>query len=362
MTKQDELNFSNSGLGDFGVYVLLNGKHDKSIVSDAEIIDDPFESLKKLLAVARAASPIDRETTSRVWNCQIDIVGLLFFSQNIDEYSTLLQPEDKTWLLAMAHSGTEYSKMALTILLIGMTNRFEPYSRNIVDRKTKEKFTITLYHNVEGAIFASTPDEQRELYDMLANKDGWESYFEVDGLRAVRLLHIYTKIRYLDMLLMLAEEYGLKDAYKELGDLYYIGGENRGIFVNYQKAKEYYDKGGIEYDPEDFKSNEWDSPHVYDYTLKGNADTIHGIRTMIEDLCNKYGTPGNELGLYVPLPALMKLLVGSTYYRGNIIRMEQPSPDCLLIHAEHNAGIHLLCAFRECFENLEITMEEKEIF
>ena len=79
---------------------------------------------------------------------------------------------------------------------------------------------------------------------------------------------------------------------------------------------------------------------------------------MIDDLCQRFGTPDNEFGLFVPLEILMQVLIGSNDCRGNILRMEQPSPDCLLIHAESNSGEPLLYALRECFENLEITMEE----
>ena len=50
------------------------------------------------------------------------------------------------------------------------------------------------------------------------------------------------------------------------------------------------------------------------------AETLGAVETLINDLCQQYGTPGNELGLYVPQQILMKLLVGSDsiYYRGYI--------------------------------------------
>jgi hypothetical protein len=98
--------------------------------------------------------------------------------------------------------------------------------------------------------------------------------------------------------------------------------------------------------------------------LTGNAETLKGISTMINDLCQKFGTPDNELGLYVSQRIVMKLLIGSDteYYRGNILHMEQPAPDRLVITTEADSGKPLLYALRKCFENLEITMEEKEIF
>ena len=96
----------------------------------------------------------------------------------------------------------------------------------------------------------------------------------------------------------------------------------------------------------------------YNYTLQGSASDISCVRKMIDDICRDYGTPDNELGLYVPMQLVIQLLIGSTDYRGNILHMEQPSPDCLVIHAEADNGYPLLYALRECFDNLEITMKE----
>jgi hypothetical protein len=42
----------------------------------------------------------------------------------------------------------------------------------------------------------------------------------------------------------------------------------------------------------------------------------------------------------------MRLLVGSSDYRGNILRMEQPSPQSLKLHVEVNEGTALLFALR----------------
>jgi hypothetical protein len=160
-------------------------------------------------------------------------------------------------------------------------------------------------------------------------------------------------------------EQGNHDAARELYFKYIWGDEENGIFINRKKAKEYYDLAG------DAVYDEWDDsddpgeedPSTYEYTLTGNADTLNGIRKMIDDLCRDYGTPGNELGLYVPQRLLMKLLVGSDteYYRGNVLTMEQPALDRLVITTEADSGYPLLYALRQCFDNLEITMEESDI-
>ena len=157
-------------------------------------------------------------------------------------------------------------------------------------------------------------------------------------------------------------EQGNQDAARELYSKFCYGDEEHGIFINRKKAKEYYDLAG------DAVYDEWDDsddpgeedPSDYEYTLTGDAGTLNAIRKMIDDLCRDYGTPGNEQGLYVPQRLLMRLLVGSDteYYRGNVLTMEQPAPDKLVITTEADNGYPLLYALRECFDNLEITMKE----
>lgn len=135
-----------------------------------------------------------------------------------------------------------------------------------------------------------------------------------------------------------------------------------GIFIDRKKAKEYYDLAGEEAyeDWNDSDNPGEEDPSAYEYTLTGNADTLNGIRTTINDLCQKYGTPDNEFGLYVPQRLLMKLLVGSDteYYRGNVVTIELSAPDRLVITTEADNGYPLLYALRQCFDNLEVTIEE----
>lgn len=86
---------------------------------------------------------------------------------------------------------------------------------------------------------------------------------------------------------------------------------------------------------------------------------------MIRDLCQRFGIPENEdsyLGLFLPQRQLMKQLVGSDteFYRGNILHVEQPAPNRLLIIAEADRGEPLLYALRYRFENLEVAMKTIE--
>ena len=143
---------------------------------------------------------------------------------------------------------------------------------------------------------------------------------------------------------------------------YNWGDEKQGIFINRQKAKEYYDMAG----DIAFK-DEWDdsddpgepNPSTYEYVLTGNTTSLDAVETLIHDLCKRFGIPENEedgLGLYVPQRALMKVLVGSDteYYRGNILYLNREAPDRLVITSEADNGDPLLYALRQAFTNLKV--------
>ena len=149
---------------------------------------------------------------------------------------------------------------------------------------------------------------------------------------------------------------------------YYLGDEKHGIFINRQKAKEYYDMAGNI----PFK-NEWNdsddpgepNPGTCEYVLKGNATSLDAVETLIRDLCKRFGIPENEedgLGLYVPQRALMKVLVGSDteYYRGNILYLNREAPDRLVITSEADNGDPLLYALRQAYTNLDVEIKETE--
>ncbi len=186
------------------------------------------------------------------------------------------------------------------------------------------------------------------------------------------------------MLLELCDK-GVKEAAEQLYQKYRYGDEKNRIFIDKRLAKIYYDLAGDavyeQYSDEDFPGEE--APKAFHYTLTGNAATLDGVVTLINDsrlqresyktlsnsqppqradLCQRFGTPGNELGLFVPQQMLMKTLVGSDseYYRGNILTMERKAPDSLVITAEVDKGEPLLYVLRQAFHNLSVDMKEVE--
>lgn len=149
---------------------------------------------------------------------------------------------------------------------------------------------------------------------------------------------------------------------------YNWGDEKQGIFINRQKAKEYYDMAGDIAFKDEWNDKEEPgepNPGTCEYVLKGNATSLDAVETLIRDLCKRFGIPENEedgLGLYVPQRALMKVLVGSDteYYRGNILYLNREAPDRLVITSEADRGEPLLYALRQAYTNLDVEIKETE--
>ena len=150
---------------------------------------------------------------------------------------------------------------------------------------------------------------------------------------------------------------GSKNAALKLGQMYDKGDEKNGIFRHPLKAREYFKMAGekYEYEPEE------ENPHEADYFLRGSAEELAAVKTLVDELTQKYGDAFNEFGLYIPMNILMKTLVGSRYYDGNLLTMNTDDPECIVLHAEANTMEPLLYALRQAFPNLEIEMKETKL-
>ena len=150
---------------------------------------------------------------------------------------------------------------------------------------------------------------------------------------------------------------GSKSAALKLGQLYDKGDEKNGIFRNPVKARRYYKLAGkkYEYVPEE------EDPHEADYFLRGSAEELAAVKTLVDELAQKYGEPANELGLYISMNVLIKTLVGSHYYDGNLLTMNTDDPECIVLHAEANRVEPLLYALRQAFPNLNIEAKETKL-
>ena len=268
-------------------------------------------------------------------------------------------------------------------LLKSLERNHHRFKETFIDEDTGEEVTVDRDEVVEF----DTTEEERELMESiiadvahLSDEDletfrantawFWPRHFDEFYLELIRRGDEDAAI-FIDDPAILQElcDKGNKWAAWELYFKNRYGDEEHGIFIHHKEARFYYDlalKLGYELDEDG--NDAWDDtddpgeeyPSTYQYELTGNAETLNGVETLINDLCQKFGTPDNELGFYVPQRQLMKVLVGSDteYYRGNVITMERESPDHLIITTEADNGEPLLYALRYTFENLNVEMKE----
>lgn len=337
--------------------VSANGELFKEYISEkgklveVEIIDEEEVRINALRNCSdEELEELLSKTRQGDWNSQFDLIEALFWGENFEQRFSHLLPEDEQWLRPLAKKN---DARAITLLLVGMENRYHTWDEEFTDEDTGEPFTITHAEKMEGETLFPRNDVEalRMLTDLC---EDWQMTDRRDLFKAVNTLRCCTEQDYTIILHRLADEAKDKDAMSELAETYRYGDERNGIYINRGLAKEYYEKIGEQYNPaEDFTE---DSPVETDYSLKGNAETVKGIRDTINDLCQRFGTPDNEFGMFVPLQSFMKLLVGSDdeAYRGNVLRMEQKDDNILVLHTESNNPGPLYYALHQCFPDLEI--------
>ena len=294
-------------------------------------------------------------------------------------YFSVIEPADKKWLMKQVEERED--ACAIYCLLHGMHHKYKFWTETFVDEDTNEEVELLRYEDVEGSTFEKNKGEEEHLIQMVMDQ---KDHFTIE-----ELTKLCNEIDNNEELLLERINKGDEEAavfindpaiLQELCDkgnkwaaweLYFknrYGDEEHGIFIHHKEARIYYDlalKLGYELDEDG--NDAWDDtddpgeeyPSTYQYELTGNAETLNGVETLINDLCQKFGTPDNELGFYVPQRQLMKVLVGSDteYYRGNVITMERESPDHLIITTEADNGEPLLYALRYTFENLNVEMK-----
>ncbi len=282
---------------------------------------------------------------------QREVIDAIFNADSFEQMMSQLQPDDEQWLRQLANE--KHDARAITLLLVGMENRYSTWDEEFTDEDTDEPFTFTHAESVDGeTLFPRNDVESLRLYTLICQN--WQQIDSAELYQIWNTIRCCTTLDYTVLLHHLADETNDKDAMSELAETYRYGDERNGIYINRPMAKKYYDMLGEDYDPAEDDTE--DDPVETDYTLKGNAETLKGIRDTINDLCQRFGTPDNEFGMFVPLQPLMKLLVGSDdeAYRGNVLRMEQMDANTLVLYTESNNPGPLYYALHQSFPNLEI--------
>ena len=327
-------------------YISENGK-----LVEVEIID---EEEARIMALRNCSVEEFKELLSKTrqgnWTSQNELIEALFWGKYFEQRFSLLLPEDEQWLHPFAQKN---DPRAITLLLVGMENRYRTWDEEFTDEDTGEPITVTHAEKIDGETLF--PRNNVEALRMLTNLcEDWQMTDRRELFKAVNIIRCSTEQDYTMILHRLADEGNEKDAMSELAETYRYGNERNGIYINRLLAQEYYEKIGEQYNLAEDDTE--DSPVETDYTLKGNDETLKGIRDTINDLCQRFGTPDNELGMFVSLQPLMKLLVGSDdeAYRGNVLRMEQKDSNTLVLHTESNNPGPLYYALHQCFPDLEI--------
>lgn len=282
---------------------------------------------------------------------QREVIDAIFNADSFEQMMSQLQPDDEQWLRQLANE--KHDARAITLLLVGMENRYSTWDEEFTDEDTDEPFTFTHAESVDGeTLFPRNDVESLRLYTLICQN--WQQIDSAELYQIWNIIRCCTTLDYTVLLHHLADEANDKDAMSELAETYRYGDERNGIYINRPMAKKYYDMLGEDYDPAEDDTE--DDPVETDYTLKGNAETLKGIRDTINDLCQRFGTPDNEFGMFVPLQPLMKLLVGSDdeAYRGNVMRMEQMDANTLVLYTESNNPGPLYYALHQSFPDLEI--------
>ena len=282
---------------------------------------------------------------------QREVIDAIFNADSFEQMMSQLQPDDEQWLRQLANE--KHDACAITLLLVGMENRYSTWDEEFTDEDTGEPFTFTHTESVDGeTLFPRNDVESLRLYTLICQN--WQQIDSAELYQIWNAIRCCTTLDYTVLLHHLADEANDKDAMSELAETYRYGDERNGIYINRPMAKKYYDMLGEDYDPAEDDTE--DDPVETDYTLKGNAETLKGIRDTINDLCQRFGTPDNEFGMFVPLQPLMKLLVGSDdeAYRGNVLRMEQKDANTLVLYIESNNPGPLYYALHQSFPDLEI--------
>ena len=310
-----------------------------------------------------------------------------------------LEKDDKKWILPLAKAG---NLNAISCLIEGAKRKYSIDEKNDTDSYIGEKITLIGKTYIDdGVTFNLNEREIKQLHRVIEELDNLTEmqlkvlYFNrcIDDVALLESLH--EKYRYTFLADKLAEcyehgyinvrlniertqyyyelngfteskansilfdnfllveklysKYNYKCLASELARFYHYGKEEQGLFRNKEKAKHFYTIAGVEYEEGDLNEH----PYCVEYVIKG--DDVTALKKIIDELTDMVGMPDNELGIYVPVDVLMKCLVGSDEYRGNLIYVKEEE-NGLVISAEVQDGDEeaLGYAIKEVFPNLDV--------
>ena len=189
-------------------YVSENGK-----LVEVEIID---EDEARIMALRNCSVEEFKELLNKTrqgdWNSQFDLIEALFWSMYFEQRFSLLQSEDEQWLRPLAKKN---DPRAITLLLVGMENRYRTWDEEFTDEDTGELITVTRVEKIDGETLF--PRNDVEALRMLTNLcEDWQMTDRRELFKTVNILRRCTEQNYTIILHPLADEANDKDAMSDL--------------------------------------------------------------------------------------------------------------------------------------------------
>ena len=263
---------------------------------------------------------------------------------------------DLQWIAPLA---LDLFTPAVDVLVGGMRRKCCHWEEDFLDDDTGDMVTVLRSDEIEGeTVF--TPD--RALLDQIG-KNVLASFNQLnnDELRDLAFWCESPEARD-----AIDEELYRRDdpiAISERGDLYQYGDEENGIFIDYEKAKTYYDRVGEEFDPVEtarqrrYDAEHTDYPEFTYYRIAG--DDVPAVKALLTELYQKYGEH-SEPFWYLPLEMVMKTLVGSDAYVGYIQSIHEGEPCEISVEFYEANRDSLKYALLQVFPNLTIEVVDQD--
>lgn len=280
-------------------------------------------------------------------------------------YAHLMSPDDVNWIVPLA---LEPFLPAVDILFDCMRKKMRFYDEPFFDEDLKENIVVErVDYDYDESTFAPDEELEKEIGERIVS-----SFPALSNAELNEYYGTFLPWEYRDKIQAELLKRKDKDALLRLAMDYRTGDEASGIFIDFDKAKQIYDLVGVkkgEFDDEDFDPVKEASelredainsfPEFAAFVVEGPS--APAVKHLIEDLYDKFGEKG-EMYFYLPLEAMMKILVGSKHYVGYIQTLTEHSPEKIEFTAEFYSCSpdSLMYALQQCFEDLDVTFKLTE--
>lgn len=217
--------------------------------------------------------------------------------------------EDKCWMGRLAQEG---NVNAICCLREGYTSVLKPWAKPLFESNEAEA-ELNALKDVIRSVDGLTDDDIEQLIEFNCLND-------------------------CELMGDLYEKYDNPRLGERLGDCYYWGAEEQGVFRDRKKAKYYYERVGMDYE----EDCDEDLVEVK-YYVEGEG--VKALKKLLSLMSEKIGVIDSKNRLFVPLRLLMMTLVGAAEYDGVVLTMEVGSVTAPM------------CAIRSAFANVNVRAE-----